>query len=704
MIKKIMSVIASIAMIGSTAMFASASATSGSMFGSNTNINAPGPLDAPAMNVMNNYIASLNISDTNQTVINGEMAAVKTSSQPLYLGDVMSITKSTFTEDQLPNVLASGEVNGDDGTDYEYNLKIDIPYVITKYGEPENDLDKAIIYSDFSNDESYKLRVTFPTAVDVKELAGETITLFGKEYTFSEETNDLSNTSITLFEKSSSVNINSGETKIIEGHSVKVDIEDTDSATLYVDGVSKSVDDEWSGKINGVDIYVKSIFASSIEGGLRYIQISLNSEKIVLTNNEEVERGTNTIDGTNVIINPSGDKVREIIISVTPNSIELDNEDNLEYLGLGNSFIDPVFKTIKFSLDSINPGLTSSDRDYIKLKKSGDKGAVIEFTNKAGKDYTFSFIDGGDLNFLMSDIPENEYFITGSNEYTQIWKVEDINSENIKLKDQGSSSDTITLSLDNSKNTELSLADGSSATIHSTGSLLETIEKSINFVYTENGARIDIIDKVDDNVATTTVNESSPMNVQIIEETSYNGGDFKSNNGSSLGKVINIKIDNPITDLGLSLIEDYEYLYSKDDNTEVVTRYGTYLNEYKDERIEIYYPGEAMQVGFNIGEIQSTITNIPAEGKISEIVFGGTCISSEAARLLGVPYQTCGESFTSATNVGVNQALIQVFQDTNDKIAILVAGYEVADTLRASNYLKDNYNTMNLSPGSKLIV
>jgi hypothetical protein len=194
--------------------------------------------------------------------------------------------------------------------------------------------------------------------------------------------------------------------------------------------------------------------------------------------------------------------------------------------------------------------------------------------------------------------------------------------------------------------------------------------------------------------------------VNITEETQYNGGTFNSNNGSQLGRVINIEVKNPTGDLGLSLLGTYNYSYSDDDNREVLTTYGTYLKESEDnERLEIYYPGEAMQINFNIGEVGYTTTSVPivTEGIVSEVIFGGTCVSTEAQRLLGIG-QLCGADFTAVTNVGVNQALIQVFQDTNDKIAILVAGYETADTLRASNYLKNNYNTMNLSPGSKIIV
>ena len=62
----------------------------------------------------------------------------------------MSKTKSTFTETKLPIVLASGEVDGDDGKDYEYNLKIEVPTSTIEYGEPEDNIDKAIVMHSFA--------------------------------------------------------------------------------------------------------------------------------------------------------------------------------------------------------------------------------------------------------------------------------------------------------------------------------------------------------------------------------------------------------------------------------------------------------------------------------------------------------------------------------------------------------------------------
>jgi len=756
MIKKIMSVLASAVMIGSTMIFASAAATDGNLFRSDTIVFAPGPLDAPASNSINNYMASLDISEPitnqtttiNETIIDGEIEAIRTSSQPLYLGDKMSETKSTFTKTQLPTVLASGEVDGDD-RDYEYDLKIDVPNAITRYGEPEDNIDKAIIHTDFSGNENYKLRIIFPTAVDVNELAGESIRLFGKEYTFSEDKSDLSHSSIDLFEKSTIVTIKTGETKVVDGHSIRADVEDTNSATIYVDGISKNVDDEsWSGKIGGVDIYVKNIHAPNVAGD-RYVEISLNTEKLVLSDGDEVERGTKSIDGTDVEIKTtSEDKVKEIVITITPSEFD----DEVEHLGIGDYIVDPVFKTIKFSLDSVTPDLESEDRDYIKVRTSGDDAATIGFTNKAGKEYSFEFIDNNDVTFLKENIHEDEYFITGSNEYTQIWQVENIrikgDEKEIRLKDQAKDSDSVEINFDGDEG-ELTLADGNTAIISGVTSNSINVSNIVDYVYTDKGAKItfDIgIEKTTEKVCqdyptsimnpnnctfnntynvymcqnytegienpkdcVTNVVDTNITKAKLIitEETDYNGGSFTDNDGTQLGSEIIIDIKNLDDEDDLRLkLQDYDY--SRDDTKYLTTRYGTYATEDDGERVELYYPEEAMSIDFHIGEVTSSITTttttetITNDGTIGKIILGGTCVNSEASRLLGVG-KLCGESFTAQTGVGAGQVLMRSFAETDGKIAVLIAGYETADTLRGAEYFKNNPGEFSTAGFDKVI-
>jgi len=76
-------------------------------------------------------------------------------------------------------------------------------------------------------------------------------------------------------------------------------------------------------------------------------------------------------------------------------------------------------------------------------------------------------------------------------------------------------------------------------------------------------------------------------------------------------------------------------------------------------------------------------------------VIGGSCINSVAAEVLGVSYPTCGDDFTAATNVGAGQYLIKAVASpyNAEKIAVLVAGYEAADTKNAAAKLREDHVT-----------
>jgi len=69
------------------------------------------------------------------------------------------------------------------------------------------------------------------------------------------------------------------------------------------------------------------------------------------------------------------------------------------------------------------------------------------------------------------------------------------------------------------------------------------------------------------------------------------------------------------------------------------------------------------------------------------IVVGGSCINSVAADLLGSP--ACEAEFTALAGVSAGEALIKSF-DKGGKVALLVAGYNAADTAKAVTYLTNN--------------
>lgn len=121
----------------------------------------------------------------------------------------------------------------------------------------------------------------------------------------------------------------------------------------------------------------------------------------------------------------------------------------------------------------------------------------------------------------------------------------------------------------------------------------------------------------------------------------------------------------------------------------------------------ISYPDSQIYPKLYVGEVASQITTgTPSSGggslgnvlvrdsEVSSvntknlIVVGGSCINTAAATLVGGSY--CGEQWTTATGIGMGQYMIKGFTGTSltSKIALLVAGYNVEDTVNAATFLK----------------
>jgi hypothetical protein len=119
---------------------------------------------------------------------------------------------------------------------------------------------------------------------------------------------------------------------------------------------------------------------------------------------------------------------------------------------------------------------------------------------------------------------------------------------------------------------------------------------------------------------------------------------------------------------------------------------------YPDEQIYalVYVAANAATVGVSggssagaqLGDVLVKDTEVSSVSSKNLIVVGGSCINSVAANLLGG--LKCGADFTSATDVGSGQFLIQSFASpySSTKVALLVAGYEATETGWASTYLR----------------
>jgi len=84
------------------------------------------------------------------------------------------------------------------------------------------------------------------------------------------------------------------------------------------------------------------------------------------------------------------------------------------------------------------------------------------------------------------------------------------------------------------------------------------------------------------------------------------------------------------------------------------------------------------------------------------IIVGGSCINTEAAKILGG--KACGQDFTLKTGIIAGKALVKsiVSPYNVNKVAVVVAGYNAADTTKATNNLISS--NMDLSVGQEYTI
>jgi len=119
--------------------------------------------------------------------------------------------------------------------------------------------------------------------------------------------------------------------------------------------------------------------------------------------------------------------------------------------------------------------------------------------------------------------------------------------------------------------------------------------------------------------------------------------------------------------------------------------------------LEITYAGEESTADVYVSEAGASSTTssgvapvlvsalTTADKAKNLLVVGGSCINTLAAKLLtGAETPVCAAAFTANTGVAAGQYLIQSFTNpyADDKKAVLVAGYEAADTANAVNALQ----------------
>ena len=408
--------------------------------------------------------------------VTGEGKAVATTNTNLYLGDYLRKTgvRYTMTSTDMPTALASGVVTDTDAsTTYTYDQYIDLSNdYIVKYDNaktPPNGVtaDPVVKLYDSTNsgtvmsppstsDYLYRARVVFNKEVNLTTAisSGATLDIFGNSYTFSSGTtitgtNTAASTDkLVLFGASDTRILNGGDTVTVTIGGTSYDVTfqgatSTNTAVIRVGSSQDSITQGSSKEIGGLTVFANKVWQfSTTDQKQNQVKLGIGAQTLTFQHGQRVYTGTGTanyIDGTLAQIGLSNGKMTTLDIYVSgPKSV-------YDALTVGNSLVDPVFKSFSLNFASLTPDLKSSAKDLIQIAPSGDTRMAVTFTDYSGKSATVNYVyntTSGGFGAILADasgfpiqvkegaaVKLNEYFVANAGDYPHIFQLTNLNND-----------------------------------------------------------------------------------------------------------------------------------------------------------------------------------------------------------------------------------------------------------------------------------
>lgn len=773
--RKVASVLASATMVSSTVALAAAAnypmpfvqngnADVAIVYGSNN----PASTDLAAVTDISNSLnaalaAQATSGTTTTTVTGGDSVVLKKSSNNVNLNDVVSSVFGTTVDDEdLSSLLADGTYNNDENTEFDYEQKITLGsgLQLNYFKDSDYNDNQPSLGVNLSSDQlvlSYELDFTTAAESDVSggdlvDLETTNLMLLGTEYFVLDVDN--STLDITLLDSANSAIVNNGETVTISTASKTYDVSivfiSTSEVKLDVNGEStNSLSEGGTYKLSdGSYVGIKDILASTKEGTVDKVEISIGKGKLELKNDENIELNDDTVQeitsrvdrGTNT---GGKETIDKIVLNWTT--------DDEQFLTSDNSLTMPGFGILKLSsTEFMTPAselttVTEGSTTYIQLETAIKDSEVtipllyVETTTGnftgIGKDSSNILRTDADLNVIFNETAGDELLVASWNTSTEsesyLLKFDfvtenNVNKTTIRKYQDGTTTEVCT------KKTAGDDCDIGSLTLTINEVIRQGSAKAVNFsgnagssfnrLFTDEGLMVYLpYEGVNSSASPGLINLTGAVNATgsvIGPGTAGHNWDtfdlvFVEENkdedvaaGAQFNVTLDDNSDNEVQvstiSTGRSTLSDpddsntiYSYVYS--DLATKVERQGQ-ASDQRDAFIT-YNGGESYAdiilsssdatVGGGSAELGSvSITDSEASSSSSNlIVVGGACVNNYAASLLGSSTPLCGSAWETATGVGSGSFLIQTFDKGSGKVATLVAGYNAGDTTNAATAL-----------------
>lgn len=696
--KKIVSVIGSVALVGSSmgvAMaaggvfpepFAKVDSTDFAVvYGANaamSDLTAANNISAYLNSI---YVASEVVSDSSSRVTaTGDFSSsVGVNENEIVLGGsiIGGDIRATLFDNKIPTLIDSTiDWDGEDISVHEELIIREMNLLTTL---DNSDLNSSVV---LENDQALEYKYVFEEDLkfkvfDDEEASAITISILGIDY----ELEDMTSNSFTAITSEERV-VSEGDVMIVEGVTLTVKgIYSNDKVQIN----NKFIKEGYKATVNGIEVYVDSVAYK--DGGSRaIIKVGKDISKTFSNGDEYVEDDEtwewviNNLDGDNAEVD------RSIGVKYMLKNIGFDEDEPEENaIAVGGSYVFPEnYAAVIFN------GLTNVT--YEDLEISFDDKKLYDGTEEQTSE------SGVDVVVLEG---ENE------DSFSLIYNSNIVETDTVYLR-------SVVGDVEGNWDDDLDTPD--------TPDTLETWTdvyfKDINRdVY--DSQRIQFAGRVSDANAKFIVSDTE----LLVEADSST-----------------LKLSKEGVDISVALKGSYTYLGALDEDAEkddvkvgsegigtreddVMDHYGIIIenpeNNADDDRVVLSVPSEQVFADVSVlgqgNEVVEAEDDADAEDvaqlgnmvfKDSEvqsvkdknlIVVGGSCINSLTASLMGG--KACGTEFTAKTGVAPGKYIIQSFVSPYnvDKVAVVVAGYEAADTTRAVNAVREG--TMDLSVGKKYL-
>jgi hypothetical protein len=665
-------------------------------------------------------------------------------------------------KDEL-DFLADGTY--DDGDiDEDYSQEIGLSdKTLTLFADTDyNDKEPTLGFQWTNGQVILNYTITYDDEVNFTQMVDTNFPMLGKEYYVLASAAG----QIDILDTAETTTVNQGETVIVNGKSVTLEYVDATTAKFTIDGETTGSLAENAEKKLKDDSYivVTDISYQALETGVKATEFAIGSGKIELITGEEAELNTEDIDGLEVTITEGttgflksltlkweSDRdtfltqansltLPELgVISLAfggldfPADSEIISVDNGETLTLNMGNYDlPLLwfdgdNTTALGEEDNLLKIANTSFSYAELGlNDGDtvwwNDDVLDANGTAGEDNLTATISSLNLSegerfivtLLNDDLSDVE---TGYYEVSLI-DVDDASTWTVELEDLIGTNDllfeddiddtdeigdvTVTLAAFDQNAANLSAVFEFSSSASGTIAFNKAVSEKglvIGFPTTvligANGAgqeylnftEADRDDDLEDGipfVATIKVTANDKLHV-----SAHNVTDYEESDNNWVGYVA--------SDLASKIM----FNDGADENDFSIEYYGAEVTA----DVRVVAGGEITTDTPSLGGVLVTDAEVSSVSSNNLIVVGGSCINTVAASLLGVSSGTCTDAWTSATGVGPSQLLIQSFTSpySSSRIAVLVAGYEAAETAAGASRLMNQADTVDTTVGNKYV-